>query len=260
MKGEIPDQMLESVLCDMASGKEEIGENDFSDDDEDDTGKTKKDDDQKKLKPLIFKQAKGKNSGIYYVDETQIPEFTMEERQSITQQAAKLANDKAFLEKKLKVTKAETERLLSEPTNDEANAQLVELEREIADLKGQVESAQAWKVNKDRLKELKRKIRKFGCSSSKRKRLFMSGLRNLEECFGDDSNFSVKQVLKGKGPFEVYTDDQCIKDAVARMKNPPKIRFNSSSKVAAFGDPNFIGVNIDNKGNIERVYLNDDHE
>ena len=255
MKAEVPRASLDVVLKDMAIGTIDNNEevsfsgSDDDDDDGDNSDANTNGADKKKLGPLIFKHGKNTKSNLYYVDYTQKSERTAEERQSLSAKTASTNSDLERLKNTLKVTNDQTKKLQSEPTNDQLNSLLNDMEKEVSELVENVDQAQSLIVNEPDKNALKRKQQKLLGDYGKRKRVCMDGLSNIEEM--SDGAISSKKILSGGGQFVIDTDEAVNESAKAAKTNV--VRFPRNTETLA--DPNFVGVELDGYGRLKRVYV-----
>jgi hypothetical protein len=206
LKGEIPSTLLTNLLKEMSIGAVEEEPSFDSDDEDDDVnggGNNEKEQvtDKKKSKgplgSLIFKQGRNIGSCLYYVDYTQKPDMTVDERQSLFTKTAAADNQHEMLATTLKFKTVQTKELLSEPTNDQLTTLLSDLEKETSNLVENVEAAQALTVNEVHKTKLKRKTQKISAAYAKRKRLCTSALSALEEI--SEGTLSSRKILAGDG-------------------------------------------------------------
>ena len=92
---------------------------------------------------------------------------------------------------------SETVKLSSEPTNEEATASLEEAENCVANLRGEVESAQELKCYEKTRIKVKKRIDVMSAQWRKRRRLCMDFLMAMED--NTEGTISVKKCLSGDG-------------------------------------------------------------
>jgi len=275
LKAEIPSPLLKNLLQDMTIGAMELEKDTFCVIDNDDDGDVNANvnvDKKGKLGSLIFKQGRTLNTGLYYVDHTQKPEMTAEERQLLSSKIAATNNEHGCLTTTLKLTTGQAKKLQSEPTNDQLDTLLSDLEEESSILTENVAQAQVLTVNEAHKTSLKRKIQKMGAAYAKRKRLCVAALSSLEEF--SDGTLSAKKILSGDGPIYIDSDESVNKAAIAFTKDkrgkkgrnsmgsnsigPKKKAKNMKYTKPLDSDENFVGVTLDGFGSIKRVYVDEE--
>jgi hypothetical protein len=269
----VPAPILRSCLDDMAGQNIEA---DFdSDDDEGGDSQPKK----KKAKTnpddpfsgsLLFKGGKTAMNSLYYVDYSKCKNGGNHDAEAYNDLNGKqiaLANDLNALTMDEAALAAAAKKLASERTNEEATVRFTEESNALEKLREQVGEARKHLVNEDRPKKLKKAIFEAASEWRKRKRVGMDGYYWLEEA--TDGVITIKKCLSGDGAIDMDSDegtlalarDLAIKHRQAPSKNVTakkvgKLAWKSSTGLSA--DPNFIGVLLDARGNVQRQYLIDE--
>jgi hypothetical protein len=185
LKGTVPGPVLQTCLgaMSMDDNKEPFADDDDSHDedmnDDDCVDKTKSSSKNKKedgiktvndemetqkdpfKSSLIFKAGTKNKNGIncvYYVDYKLLPQLSRDERDELMNKVAQAENEKASLQCHLKKIHEETNRLNSEPKNDELEKLLVQDETKIQKLEEQVKVARQYLKNEKDAQRTKTKI------------------------------------------------------------------------------------------------------
>lgn len=221
---------------------------------------------------LSFKSGKGTSSSLYYVNYATAKNGDGLEPDEKTKLSAALATaqaEEAALKASLKKTQAETAKLLSEPTNEEANARLEKEEAELLDLQEQLEAARKLKVNEKHKQQTKRRIDNMATYWRKRRRICMDFMIAMEE--NTDGTISAKKCFAGDGQIELDSDEAVAKGAIEygkKKRSRPmhagakrSIKSTKLSKNSKAGIPpseSFVAVLLDTQGCVERVHLDDE--
>jgi hypothetical protein len=253
---------------------------DDTDDEEDDaTKKKKKDKEVPKAsatpsdpyaKSLSFKAAKSVNAALYYVDHNKLKNngdgLEPDARNELLAEHSKTSLELTTLQANIKLMTTQSVTLNSEPTNEQATAQLESDEAEMEVLKAKLEDARGLKANEKYKLQLKRRIENMASFWRKRKRLTMDFLINMEEC--TDGAISAKKCLAGDGQIDVESDETAMKNATAyyhNLKKRPVMKRVTCSKKAKTSEPqglqpaeNFVAVVLDSIGCVERVFVNEE--
>jgi hypothetical protein len=273
LKATVPRPVLGIALKDMADKNSGDPFADNSDDEEEEIGKKRKikeakssdEDDSYGPGSLCFKAGRNDNTNLYYVNYAKAKEMNHDERQELFAALAKVNAEKEELERLIKSNQAMTTQLLSEPTNDELIGLLKEGEETVASLRGMVEESRELRVNESTRIGLKKKIQKMTAHWSKRKRMCLTFLANLEE--QSEGILSMRKALSGDGPLALDSDEAVVKAELqlASLKsqkrrkmghNPrgipaPKIKTDHSVDPSA---PTLVAVRLEKGGKVERVY------
>ena len=169
LKAVVPSPVLKSCLDDMTYDKKETGNPFDESDDEDDSSSRKK-----KLNPsmcssndqcaglLCIKEGRNSNNILYFVNQTTLHNngegLIPEERNTLVGNFEESKIEKEALVSTLKQTIAETAKLSSEPTNEEANAKLEAGEREMVAVRKNLEESLGLKENEQHKKQTKKRI------------------------------------------------------------------------------------------------------
>jgi regulator of replication initiation timing len=250
-----------------------------SDDEEDKAPKKKKAEPKASDDPykgaLSFKSGKSANSCLYYVDYTKLKNngdgLLPDERNELTGDLHKTKAELDALKTTVKTMTLETDKLLSEPTNEELDARLEADEAELDELREQAEAGRKLKVNEKYKQQIKRRIDAMTTVWRKRRRICMDFLIAMEE--NTDGTVSVKKCLKGDGQIDIDSDEAIVAAAVEyglkkrarpasnKMKRTlgvAKTAPKSSSASGLAANESFVAVTLDSQGRIQRVHLEDE--
>ena len=276
LKAIVPSPVLKGCLDDMALDKSEAV---FADsDDEEDKAPKKKTEPKASDDPykgaLSFKSGKSANSCLYYVDYTKLKNngdgLLPDERNELSGDLHKTKAELDALKTTVKSMTLETDKLLSEPTNEELDARLEADEAELAELREQAEAGRKLKVNEKYKQQIKRRIDAMTTVWRKRRRLCMDFLMAMEE--NTDGTVSVKKCLKGDGQIDIDSDEAIVAAAVEygqkqrarpasykmkRILGGAKTAPKSSSTSGLAASESFVAVTLDSQGRIQRVHLED---
>ena len=277
LKAVVPSPVLKDCLNDMALDKG--SENMFADSDDEDDKPASKGKASAKADPyegsLCLKAGKSAGGSLYYVDHTKLKNngngLEPDEKNELYSAVAKAQAEKDALLAGIKEKKDFTSKLLGEPTNEEAITLLEKGEKELSEVREQVEDSKKFKENEKRKALLKRGIDRMAAEWRKRRRTCMDFLMTLEEM--TDGTVSAKKCLAGDGQIELDSDESIVKSAVEyakKKKAKPMMAQHARSsgiggnkKVAAaprggtasLADENFVAVTLNSQGCVERVYL-----
>lgn len=285
LKATVPSSVLKLCLDDMALDNKE---NQFYDSDDEDEAPQKK---AIKSEPLdesftgalLFKGGRNPNSSLYYVDQTKLKNMgdglEPHARNELASDLAKDQEQKSVLCSNCQGITKETVQLLSEPTNEEADAMLEQQEPAMIDIRKQLEESRAMKCNEKVKKQLKARVGNQAAQWRKRKNMCMDFLLRVED--GSEGTISAKKCCSGDGQMDVESDETVIKNAIeygkkkrtmaSRPLAKKKMKLSkglSSAKTTGLAsesvtngltaDVNFVAVRLNSSGNVERVYLGDD--
>jgi len=289
LKGVVPSPVLKSSLDDMALDNFSI-ENQFIDSDDEDNDMTS----TSKKKPktsssddeytgtLSIKPGRNTNTTLYYVDYTKLFNngngLLPDDRNTLLSAHEIAKAEKEGLSASLNSISSETIQLLSEPTNAEGSVLLEAAEETAGSLLEQLESAREFESYEKHRTKVKKRVDTMTTQWRKRRRLCMDFLINMEE--NTDGTISVKKCLSGDGQIYIESDDVAIKGAkeyainqkrrVLHGKRPRhgvmasnKKQKLSNSKGACsllegiVPDESFISVDLDSRGMVQRVYLDE---
>ena len=267
--------VLKAALDDMAALNEPL-EMCYDDDDEGQKKKKAKTKVSSSSDPLngslCFKAGRSAGNSLYYVDHNKTKNSGNPDPVASNELLAKVATAEAELAALNAIQKsvtAEADKLLGEPTNDEAAQLLLEKTPAVEALREKVAEAAALKANEGQRKKLKRSIEKMTIEWRKRQRLCRDFLINFEDV--TDGAVSMKKCLKGEGQIEIESDEATL--AICREykakqrsmalsgKKIMKKRGALVSKVSAkkdtgpVADENFIGVTLTSQGTVKREYF-----
>jgi superfamily II RNA helicase len=223
---------------------------------------------------LSFKSGRSANSCLYYVDYTKLKNngdgLPPNERNELSGNLHKTNAELEALKTTIKNTTLETDKLLSEPTNEEATARLETEESTLAELQDQVEAGRKLKVNEKHKQQTKRRIDAMTTYWRKRRRICMEFLIAMEE--NTDGTVSVKKCLKGDGQIDIDSDEAIVAAAIEYSKKKlarPALGKKKRTPVAAKTTPksstasslpaseSFVAVTLDSQGRVQRVHLDD---
>jgi len=295
MKGVVPSPVLKSCLDDMSLDRAS-SEQLFHESDEEDNGSTacissstfkKKLGSDEYAGALSIKPGRNCNTTLYYVDYTKLfnngDGLLSDDRNTLITDSQIANEEKARLNSVLKYSSVETTRLHSEPTNADASSKLDELSECKNKLEEQLDRIRGLEDNAFYRKQLKKKVTTMAAQWRKRKRLGMDFLVLMEE--STEGTVSIKKCFSGDGQIDVDSDEAELKGALefAKKKRDRSLkketRCNYRTKVStsmtssinkrqkishgnditrnSYPDENMIGVKLDVRGNVERVYLDD---
>ena len=232
LKGVVPSPVLKSCLDDMALDTFNP-DNQFADSDDEDgngiSGKKKSlsgSNDDEFAGSLSIKGGRNTNTTLYYCDYSKLSNngngLLPDDRNTLLSDHEVAKAELTAKEDSISSMTKESQKLLSEPTNEEAAGSLEVKENYVQELRDQVESAQELKdFEKVRVKMMK-KVDVMAAQWRKRKRLCMDFLLAMED--NTDGTISVKKCLSGDGQIYIgeslsifvpnqilfFFDDTCV--------------------------------------------------
>jgi hypothetical protein len=219
-------------------------------------------------KSLIFKGAKGNNSGIYYLNYNAAKGgdgLDRDEKNQLASDNASADVTYSELQHSLQIISSATKKLQIEPFNSELDGLLEKAEEELHKLSSQLEIARAYQCNEKHKEETIKRINHFSSDWRKRRKICMDFLISMEEL--TEGTITAKSCLCGNGPIDIDSDEAIIK--LAREFTAKKRTRTLSSKAAtSFSKPgtnnlsvqssdNFVAVALDSQGTVQRIYLHD---
>lgn len=249
---------------------EKLDEGFADSDDEEGSGKKKpkkSGSDDKYANSLIFKSGRNSNTSLYYTDHSKLKNngngLEPDARNDLLGEKGKAELEETTLKADIAKAEAETKKLLSEPTNEEAAAKLQKEEAEMSVLREKVQDARKLKVNEKHKMKTKRNIDAMTAQWRKRKRLSLDFLIVMEE--STEGTITMKKCLSGDGQIDIESDAKCISDTVEFAKKKKKRAMAGGKTFGKRGsgkasqqipaDENFIGVKLGSKGESVRVYM-----
>ena len=214
---------------------------------------------------LCFKGAKSPNASLYYVDYRQLKNngngLDGVEKSTLYSCLSKAQEEKEFLKASIQTGRASTAQLLSEPTNEQATAQLETQEENLEMIQKETEDARELIVNESTKKQLKRRVEHMTAVWRKRRRLCIEFLNAMEEY--TEGTVSAKKCLSGDGQIEIDSDEAVITAALAFAKNKNKKgrigkkhgRNSHSNSLVPPPSASFVGVRLDPQKGLVRVHI-----
>jgi len=269
LKAIVPSPVLKQCLDDMALASDEDG-NLFADSDDDEpktsTKKHKVVSTEEFAGSLSFKAGRNANTSLYFVDHTKQKNngngLEFDARDQLCTDKSKAEHELAKLKQEHSQMEADTKRLNSEPTNEEAALKLESVEATMTGLREKLQDARKLTVNEKHRKQTKRRIEGMATQYRKRRRICMDFLISMEE--NTDGTISMKKCLAGDGQIDIESDEKAIKDSKTFAANvrARKARGLSAGKKKAtaetVGDEDFVGIELDSQGNIRRMYMDEE--
>lgn len=265
----IPKPILKVCLDDMAFSNESSTQFLDSDDEDDDNPKkkhvAKKTESAPYSNTITVKSGKSANSGLYYVNYNVAKNgdgLAHEEMEKLVIDANAASMELDTLKQKVKAMETETAKLRSEPSNEEAFANLEREDAALKQLKEDLVAARKLKVNEKHKQDLKRRIDSMATTWRKRKRLCMDFLMAMEE--NTDGACSIRKNLSGDGPIEIDSDESAAQCAIGYAKTKKQrgglgckktIQATSNKSHGVPPDESFVGVKLNAVGCVERVYI-----
>lgn len=245
----------------------------FADDEDEDEEPAKKVAKPKKENPeavpyknsLSFKAGKGSNTSLYYVNYNTAKGGDGLDRDSKNLLASNMATadaEESVLKQTLAALRAETEKLLSEPKNEELLGRLDREETELGALTEKLTAARKLKVNEAHKATTKKRIEHYATFWRKRRRLCVDFLFTMEEA--TDGQINAKKCLAGDGQVDCESDELVAKQAIDYAKSksnshgPKKLVSSRTSAISQNGiqpSESFVAVLLDAKGSVERVHF-----
>ena len=219
---------------------------------------------------LCLKAGRNPNNSLYYVDYNNAKNgcgLDRDLQNDLVSNLAKAQADANALRDSIKMVEIETTKLLSEPKNEEATAQIEIGTLDLTELKLELQNLQQFQGNEKHRAQLKRKTFAMTAEWRKRRRICLDFLISMEE--NTEGTISAKKCLSGDGPVDVESDELVVKNAIEYGKKKQKrplgskkanIRISSGTRQTSeiLGDEAFIGVVLDSQGSVRRVHLEDD--
>lgn len=261
-------------------------ENQFYDSDEDEAPKkTVKSEplDESLAGSLSFKGGRNPNSSLYYVDHSKQKNngngLEPHVRNELASDLAKVQEENSMLKSQHQNMTKDTEKLLSEPTNEEATATLEREEAEWTEIQSKLEELRAMKCNENVKKQLKKRIENMTQQWRKRKGICMNFLLEMESA--SEGTISAKKCCTGDGQIDIESDESVVKNAIAygkkkrsmasqpsasrkKMKVSKGLPGKTTGLASEAGTSgltaaeNFVAVRLTSSGQVERVYISDD--
>ena len=273
LKAVVPSPVLKQCLDDMTLDKED-GIFLFADSDEDESSAKNK----KKFKSnccdefdgaLGIKGGRNANTTLYFIDHTKQKNngngLDFDSRQKLLSEKSRAEEECSQLRNELRRIESDTQRLHSEPTNEEAMSKVEVIETALKDLLQQVEEARKLKIDEKVKKKTQLLIESMTAQWRKRRRICMDFLMSMEE--NSEGTISTKKCLAGDGLIDIESDEKAVKDSATFVKNKRtrttlkstgKTSYNRqdcSSTITA--NENFIGIQLDSQGKARRVFFDE---
>ena len=261
--------MLKGCLEDMADVDTANPFDEDSDDENDKPKKSKKKSGKKSTGDddagtdyagsLTKKEGRNANNVLYFVDYSSSyvtnggNGLPPDERNELIGAEQKSAQDLQAIRNNLKSMQEQTKKLLSEPTNQEAEERGDKEEKVLADLKASLEESRQYAGNEKKREQTKKRIRDLADVWWKRRRMCNDFLQGMEDA--TEGTISVKKCLAGDGQIDIDSDEAVI----AAEKEMFEMRKAKKAKKKHAGDglpptANFIGVQFTSAAKVERVY------
>ena len=208
---------------------------------------------------LTKKEGRNANNVLYFVNYSSSyvtnsgNGLPPDERNELIGAEQKSAQDLQSIRDNLKSIQNLTTKLLSEPTNKEAEDRIAKEDKILADLKASVEESRQYAGNEKKREQTKKRIRELADVWWKRRRMCSDFLQNMEDA--TEGTISVKKCLAGDGQIDIDSDEAIIA-AEKEMWEMRKAK-KTKKKHAGGGLPptaNFIGVQFTSAAKVERVY------
>ena len=270
LKGIVPSPVLKSCLEEMVI--DTAGGDEGSDDEDDKPKKSKKS--NKKggdggggnggdpsttnyVDSLRIKSGRNANNVLYFTNHDKSVNggngLPPDERNELIGAEQKSAQDLQVSRDNLKAVQNLTTKLLSEPTNQEANDRIAKEEKVLADLKASLEESRQYAGNEKKREQTKKRIRDLADVWWKRRRMCNDFLQGMEDA--TEGTISVKKCLSGDGQIDIDSDEAII----AAEREMYEMRKAKKAKKKHSGDglpptSNFIGVQFTSTAKVERVY------
>ena len=218
---------------------------------------------------LLFKGAKGSNSGLYYVNHNAVAGgdgLDREEKNQLASDMASADSNYVALQNSLDLTCLQTKKLQAEPFNDMMNALLLKAEAELLELSAQLDTARTFKCNEKHKQGIIKRINYFSSYWRKRRKICMDFLITMEDL--TEGTVSVKSCLSGNGQIDIDSDETIIKLALDFAGKKQKRTVSSKGVMlpckvdvktsGLYASETFVAVAIDTQGNVQRIYLQDE--
>ena len=266
LKATVPSAILRACLDDMALAK--LGNPFDGDSDEDGPsapGKTDRGSLPDELAgSLCVKEGRNVNNVLYFVNQSRLRNggggLLPDERNDLVAGFSKAEAELSLARSGLRDDGAETRRLLSEPTNAEADGLLEASEAGTTELRDRVEEARQHQSSEQECAQTRKLVQGMADEWWKRRRLCLDFLDTMEDV--TEGMVSAKKCLAGDGQFELESDEMAIKGALAtRQARLKKVGVGMKRKGGSCGlrmgegSEDFVGVRMNKSGKISRVYV-----
>ena len=272
LKAVVPSPLLKGCLDDMTDSATGNPFDDDSDDETKEASAKKNAASDPFTSSLLMKRGRNSNTTLYFVDYNKLRNngngLLPNEREELMSASQSTSLEEQQLKGELKKVEDLTKKLLSEPTNEEANNALEILESEMSALEEKLDSLRAYKVNEGTRKKIHKRVDELTSVWRKRRRLTTDFLLLIEE--STEGTVSMKKCLNGDGQIYMEGDDYAIQQAreAAKAKTKKKfgvkrpIKLASKSTLSNENKTNhtesFVGVKLDNIGNISRIHFDEE--
>lgn len=276
LKCVVPSVVLRNCLDNMSfdatargSGMDEDGDSDEEDDREisKNGGKSKS---AEYAGSLSVKTGRNTNTTLYFLDHTKLENggngLSYDVKDKLVQDIQNATSTLVSLQSTVDSCNKEADALLREPTNEEADILLQQVDVAVERLKDEVELSCKLTVDEKVRKRTEKGLEAMTLHWRKRKRTCVDFLRLMDE--STEGAISFKKCVAGDGQIDIESDEMIINDATERAKrkasNPtfPNKKVKVAHKMPSSGeavtektDPTFIGVRLVGNGKLERVYL-----
>lgn len=189
----VPSPVLKGCLEDMSLDADKDKAL-FADSDDDEEDKAKSKPAAKKgssndpyVASLVLKTGRNANTTLYHVDYTMLPNqgngLDAVAKNALYSAAATADAEKQGIQSKLAGTRAETTKLLGEPTNEELMRDLEAKGAELEEWQQKAEAAKAFQGNAQRKDQIKRRLQHMSGEWRKRRRLCLDFLTTMVRFF-----------------------------------------------------------------------------
>lgn len=279
LKAIVPSPILKACLDDMALDNDvttQFADSDIEDEDEPSSKKPAKVttsdviDTVQYKKSLLFKGAKGNNSGIYYVNYNVAQGgdgLDRDEKNQLASDNVSADTKYSALQTSFNSILSATKKLQTEPFNSEMNGLLEKAEKESNELLAKLEMARSFQCNEKHKEGTIKHINHYSSYWRKRRKICMDFLISLEEL--TEGAITVNSCLLGNGPIDIDSDEAIIKlaqDFAAKKHNRTlsskvamPIRKQSKNSGLQASD-SFVAVSLDGQGKVQRVHLHDEKD
>lgn len=260
----VPSPVLKTCLEDMAydGDKGEMLLADSDDDEERSKSKTvpaakKQPSNDQFAGSLIFKPGRNPTNNLYFVDQSKQTNqgngLAPNAKNELYSAIAQAENQKQVLQEKIGGMKAETIKLLREPTNEEIS-RLLDTKQEILDeWQKKAEEARQYQANAKHKEHLKRRLAHMTGEWRKRRRICLDFLTTVEEM--TEGTIRRSECLAGNGAIEIESDETYAKNVTAYHKKKKSVKLSKKAKASlSLSDDSFIAVRLDSQGCVERIY------
>ena len=273
----IPSPVLRTCLDDMALESCKLV---MSDDEDDGASK------QKTAKSAVcdydgllsMKAGRNPNTTLYYIDQNKLENcgngLTADVKNKLIQDHQSAKQEEISLQSTLKEKITDSDNLLNQPTNQEADTALIEEEDALKKLREEVEGMRKIKVDAKARISVEKGIHSLLLVWRKRKRICYDFLRLMDE--STEGTVSYEKCVKGDGQIDIESDESAIKHKlnIAKRKcSNGGTNFRSSTKIPRLIPKgksrtnevddnktiqpcaNFVGLKLLPCGKPERVYF-----